>query len=113
MPRRLVNWEKTIAFRPSSTTSRSWTRSASSFELGEVRRAGDGRVVPYQALLYDEEGGTFVYVVHGPLTYLRRAVDVRSIDGDRVLIAAGPRAGTQVVTVGAAEVYGTELEVGH
>jgi hypothetical protein len=73
----------------------------------------DGRqVVPYASLIYDPEGGTFVYTSPRPLTFLRRAVTVERIDSGRVYLSKGPRSGTEVVTVGAAEVYGTELEIG-
>jgi hypothetical protein len=80
-------------------------------ETGLVRRSGKKEVVPYAALLYDAEGKTYVYTSHTPLSYLRESVEVELIDGDRVLLSSGPPAGTRVVTVGAAEVYGTELEV--
>lgn len=73
----------------------------------------DGRqVVPYASLIYDAQGHTFVYTSPRPLTYLRRAVTVDRIDSGRVYLSKGPRAGTDVVTVGAAQVYGTELEIG-
>jgi multidrug efflux pump subunit AcrA (membrane-fusion protein) len=68
-------------------------------------------VVPYAALIYDPEGKTYVYTSPKPLEYLREEVKVDRIEGDRVLVSRGPPAGTEVVTVGAAEVYGTELEV--
>ena len=42
---------------------------------------------------------------------MRAEVKVDRIDGDRVLLSEGPPAGTKVVTVGAAEVYGAELEI--
>jgi multidrug efflux pump subunit AcrA (membrane-fusion protein) len=76
-------------------------------QTASVRR----NVVPYAALIYDPEGKTFVYTSPKPLEYLREEVKVDRIDGDRVLLTRGPPAGTRVVTVGAAEVYGTELEV--
>jgi hypothetical protein len=76
-----------------------------------VRRSGSGTVVPYAALLYGPEGKTYVYTSPRSLQYVRAVVKVASIRGDRVLLADGPPPGTQVVTVGAAEVYGTELEV--
>jgi hypothetical protein len=68
-------------------------------------------VVPYAALIYDPEGKTYVYTSPKPLEYLREEVEVDRIEGDRVLVSRGPAPGTKVVTVGAAEVYGTELEV--
>jgi hypothetical protein len=76
-----------------------------------VRRSGKRTVVPYAALLYDPEGKTYVYTSPKPLQFVRREVDVSRVEGDRVLLSEGPLAGTEIVTVGAAEVYGTELEV--
>jgi hypothetical protein len=80
-------------------------------ETGEVSRSGKRLVVPYEALLYDPEGNTHVYTSPKPLEYLRAPVEVIRIEGDRVLVSDGPPPGTKVVTVGATEVYGTELEV--
>jgi hypothetical protein len=76
-----------------------------------VRRAAKHTVVPYVALLYDPQGKTYVYTSASRLEYLRAEVQVRRIDGDRVVLAKGPPVGTAIVTVGAAEVYGTEREV--
>ena len=80
-------------------------------QTAAVRRSGKRKVVPYAALIYDPEGKTYVYTSPKPLEYLRDEVKVDRIEGDRVLVSRGPPAGTEVVTVGAAEVYGTELEV--
>jgi len=76
-----------------------------------VRRSGEHLVVPYAALLYDPEGKTYVYTRPEPLSFVREQITVERIEGDRVLVLDGPQAGTEVVTVGAAEVYGTELEI--
>jgi hypothetical protein len=76
-----------------------------------VRRSGDHRVVPYSALIYDGEGKTFVYTAPKPRSFLRAAVVVDRIEGDRVLLTDGPAAGSRVVTIGASEVYGAELDV--
>ena len=38
-------------------------------------------------------------------------VTVDRIEGKRVFVSKGPAAGTKVVTVGATEVYGAELEI--
>jgi hypothetical protein len=76
-----------------------------------VRRSGGRLSIPYAALLYDPEGGTHVYTAPEPLQFLRAAVAVDRIEGDRVLLTKGPAPGTRVVTAGAAEVYGAELEV--
>ena len=76
-----------------------------------VRRSGSHRVVPHDALIYDPAGTAYVYTRPAPLTFLRVPVDVDRVEGDRVLLADGPPAGTEVVTVGATEVYGTELGI--
>jgi hypothetical protein len=80
-------------------------------QTAAVRRSGARKVVPYAALIYDPEGKTYVYTSPKRLEYLRDEVKVDRIEGDRVLLSRGPPVGTRVVTVGAAEVYGTELEV--
>ena len=82
-------------------------------ELGEVRASRHGPVIPYAAVIYDAEGKAFAYTSPKPLTFVRREIVVRRIEGDRVYLAKGPSIGTRVVTVGAAEVLGSEFEVGH
>jgi hypothetical protein len=76
-----------------------------------VRRNAKHTVVPYAALLYNPDGKTYVYTSPRSLEYVRAEVQVRRVDGDRVILSAGPPVGTRIVTVGATEVYGTELEV--
>jgi hypothetical protein len=76
-----------------------------------VRRSESGTVIPYAALIYDDEGKTFVYTNPKPLIFLREPVNVDRIPDQRVLLSDGPPAGTKVVTVGATEVYGAELDI--
>jgi hypothetical protein len=76
-----------------------------------VRSEGGRKVVPYGALLYDSKGKTYVYVADTPLSFERAQVKVERIDGGRALLRSGPAPGKQVVTQGATEVYGTELEI--
>jgi len=71
------------------------------------------KVIPYGALLYDPEGKTFVYTSPSPNTYIREPVSVDYVSGSSAVLLAGPAVGTAVVTVGAAELYGTETGVGH
>ena len=82
-------------------------------QTAAIRQNGQGMVIPYAALIYDPEGNTFAYTSPEPLVYVREKVDVDHVDGDRVVLSGGPPLGTKVVTVGAAEVYGTEFEVAH
>ena len=75
-------------------------------------RASSGQtVVPYESLIYNDEAKTFVYTSPKALEYERVPVTVDRIEGKRVLLSKGPAAGADVVTVGATEVYGTELEI--
>ena len=76
-----------------------------------VQQSGDHRVVPYAALIYDADGKAYVFVTAKPRSFLRSAVVVDRIDGDRVLLRKGPPVGSQVVTTGASEIYGAELEI--
>jgi hypothetical protein len=66
------------------------------------------RVVATSAVIYDAKGKTWVYTNPEPLVFVRHAVSVDYIDGDRAVLLEGPPAGTAVVTVGAAELLGTE-----
>jgi hypothetical protein len=76
-----------------------------------VRASGGHEVVPYESLIYNDEAKTFVYTSPKALEYERVPVTVDRIEGNQVLLSKGPAAGTEVVTVGATEVYGTELEI--
>ena len=80
-------------------------------EIAQVERNGKGKVIPYESMLYDAEGKTHVYTSPKPLDFLREEVEVDRITGDRVYLKDGPPAGTDIVTTGVVEVYGTELEI--
>ena len=67
--------------------------------------------VPISAVIYDKDGKTWVYVVDGNHSYQRQAVTIKSVDGDSAILSSGPKAGVQVVTVGAQELLGAELGV--
>lgn len=71
------------------------------------------KVVPYGAVLYLADGKTSVYVTSAANVYVREPITVDHIEGDRAILSAGPAAGTMVVSVGTAELYGTETGVGH
>ena len=77
------------------------------------RSATKRRVVPYSSLIYDPNGQTWVYTSAKPLTFVRHKVEVDYIEGDVAVLNDGPPTGTVVASVGVAELYGTEYEVGH
>ena len=68
-------------------------------------------VIPYSAVVYDHDGSTWTYVSTAADTYQRKPITVTEIDGSAALLSAGPPTGTQVVTVGAAELLGTEYNI--
>jgi hypothetical protein len=82
-------------------------------QTAPIRQNGEGKIMPYAALIYDAEGNTYAYTAPEPLTFVRKEIEIDRVDGDSVMLSDGPPAGTKVVTVGAAEVYGTEFEVAH
>jgi hypothetical protein len=79
-------------------------------QTATVEEAGAQKTMPYAALLYDTEGETWAYTNPAEETYIREKLKVDHIDGDKVVLAEGPKAGTKVVTTGAAELYGSEEE---
>ena len=82
-------------------------------QTAPIRQNGQGTVIPYDAVIYGADGNTYTYTAPEPLTYVRQEIDIDHVDGDSAMLSDGPPVGTEVVTVGAAEVYGTEFEVAH
>lgn len=74
--------------------------------------AGSPETIPYSAVLYDPEGGTWTFTETSELTYVRAPITVEHIDGEVAYLSAGPPAGTEIVAVGATELYGAEIGVG-
>ncbi len=70
------------------------------------------KLVPYSALLYDLKGDTWTYTRTAPLTFVRQRVTIDYIDGETAVLLDGPTAGTDVVNVGATELFGAEFKVG-
>lgn len=69
-------------------------------------------VVPVAAVLVDATGGAWVYEARAGGTFVRQRVSVLDYAGEWALLQHGPPVGTPVVTVGAAELFGTEFGVG-
>jgi hypothetical protein len=84
--------------------------SAAPGSVGSIR-------VPYSSIIYDAEGDAWAYVAEQPLVFVRESVIVEDVvpndTGGLAVLSQGPRAGTSVVSVGVAELFGTEFEVGH
>ena len=70
------------------------------------------KLVPYAAVIYDVNGGTWVYTKEpNALSFVRQSITVDYIEGDEAFLTEGPPVGTEVVTVGGAELYGAETGV--
>ena len=69
------------------------------------------KIVPYSAVIYDLTGQAWVYVNTDPRTYVRQPIAIDYSDGAQTVLKDGPAAGTQIVSVGAAELYGAETGV--
>lgn len=76
------------------------------------KSGGVRKVVPYSAVLYDPRGKTWVYTSPEPLVFVRQPIVVDFIEGDRAVLKEGPAVGTEVVTAGAAELFGVENKIG-
>jgi hypothetical protein len=79
--------------------------------VGHGRVAGQSGVIPYAAVVYDTNGATWAFVRVGPGIYQRAPITVATISGNDALLTSGPPEGTQVVTVGGAELVGVEAGI--
>jgi hypothetical protein len=71
-----------------------------------------GLTVPLTALVRDMSGGSWVYERTDSVTFVRRRVEVSRVTSGQAILALGPKRGTPVVTMGAAELFGTEFGTG-
>jgi hypothetical protein len=74
-------------------------------------RQAELTVMPYSALVYDTNGRAWAYTSPEQLTFVRSRLTIERIEEQNVFLLDGPPPGTRVVTVGAAELYGTELGI--
>ena len=80
-----------------------------------VAQPGSGaphKVIPYSAVFYDAQGNTWAYTNQEPLVFVRQPVDVEHIEGDVAVLKEGSTLSDEVVTAGAAELWGVESEFG-
>ena len=68
--------------------------------------------MPYAAVVYDPDGSTWVYTNPEGRTFVREPIVVTRIADDTAFLSDGPDVGTEVVTIGTAELYGVEQEIG-
>ena len=77
----------------------------------EVKALGKDLTVDHAALVFDKAGKPWVFSVVGPRTYVRAAISIKETQDGLVIMSAGPPVGTQVVPVGAIELWGAELGI--
>jgi hypothetical protein len=82
-------------------------------ETSAVTENGDGLQVPNTAVFVDPEGTWWVYTNPEPNVYQREEIGLEDQGNGMSLLSSGPAPGTEVVTVGVAELYGIEADVGH
>lgn len=77
-----------------------------------LRESANGVIVPWTSILYDYHGGAWIYDQIQPRQFTRRRVQVEAIDNGSALISRGIGPGANVVTDGAAELFGVEFGAG-
>jgi hypothetical protein len=80
-------------------------------ELSSVRQEGKRKFVPHDAVIYNPDGGSFVYTKPKAETYIRAPIEIVRVNGNRAELSKGPPAGVEVVTTGSAELLATEYEI--
>ncbi len=70
---------------------------------------GMANTIPFSAIVYDIHGGTWVYENPSPNTFVRKRVELKTVTNGKAILVRGPASGTKIVTVGAAELFGTEF----
>ena len=81
-------------------------------ETSPVRGNDSRLVVPYDAVYLDAHGDFWVYTNPAPLEYVRAPIEIARESSSFAVLSEGPPAGTEVVTVGIPELYGSETEFG-
>ena len=79
--------------------------------IGVETVVASGNEVPYAAVIYDIEGNTWIYTSPEALTFVREPIVIDRIEGDTAILAESLSSQFNVVTVGVAEIYGTETGV--
>lgn len=79
--------------------------------IGVETVSASGTTVPYAAVIYDIEGNTWIYTNPEPLTFVREQIVIDYIEGDTAFLLESLPGELNVVTVGVAEIYGTETGV--
>ncbi|WP_375428571.1 efflux RND transporter periplasmic adaptor subunit [uncultured Sphingomonas sp.] len=99
-----------FAFANSDRAYRVGQRVAVALLLGGT---AEGLSIPAAAIVRDIYGGEWVYQRTAPTSYVRRRVEITRVENGRALLSRGLERGAEVVTDGAAELFGTEFGTPH
>ena len=80
-------------------------------QMASVEENSGAKSIPYAAVLYEPNGTTWAYTSPEELVFTRASITVERIVDDTAFLSEGPPTGTDVVTVGVAELWGTELGI--
>ncbi|MEZ5356279.1 MAG: HlyD family efflux transporter periplasmic adaptor subunit [Bryobacteraceae bacterium] len=89
-----------------------WKPGEKVFVAVRSRLSRDCRAAPFSAIVYDIHGGTWVYEKAAAQRYVRRRVQIDHTAGSLACLVSGPPNGAEVVTEGAAELWGVEFGAG-
>lgn len=77
-----------------------------------LKGSTESLTVPWSAVVYDINGGAWVYENTAPQQFVRRRVEITRVANSQAVLARGPAVGTKIVTTGVAELFGTEFSTG-
>jgi hypothetical protein len=76
-----------------------------------VKKVGGETTVPASAVWIDVNGEEWVYTALEPLVFVRALISVDRYEGDVAVLSDGPAPETEVVSVGVAELIGSEFGI--
>ena len=76
-----------------------------------VRSGAQETTVPASAVWVGVNGEEWVYTAPEPLVFVREVISVDRYEGDVAVLSDGPATGTKIVTVGVAELIGSEFGI--
>jgi hypothetical protein len=80
-------------------------------ETAVVEAVGGDKTVPESAVWIDANGDEWVYTSPEPLVFVRAAISIDRYERGRAVLSDGPAIGTTVVSVGVAELIGSEFGI--
>ncbi|MBL8186640.1 MAG: efflux RND transporter periplasmic adaptor subunit [Acidobacteria bacterium] len=95
-----------------ANTDSSWRPGQRMGVTLSLKGTTESLVVPWSAVVYDINGGAWVYETTAPQTYVRRRIEIARVVGSLAVLNRGPAVGAKVAITGVAELFGTEFSTG-